>query len=228
MRLTPPMLKRSIFKSACDWLINRKQQIGWRCRTNDPQKNVDRRPCLNKSDVSLLYPHPLLDPANPTGLDICGLGHKCQHTCVNSKDSYYCKCRRGYKLNPDRKTCSRKKCASSRFAIYCAMTWSLGLCLCYATLFRPVWSKAGVRQCFQPWQQRQQQHSSVLDISQLLVWHFVCIPTVVGRVLGCHHRLARGLVYTLDAIKGRRLMRGADFAGGRSSGENGQARQLQT
>ncbi|XP_075879404.1 uncharacterized protein LOC142886272 isoform X2 [Nelusetta ayraudi] len=41
------------------------------------------------------------------GLDVCGLGHKCQHTCVNSGDSYYCQCHRGYKLNPDRKTCSR-------------------------------------------------------------------------------------------------------------------------
>lgn len=49
-------------------------------------------------------------------------------------------------------------------------------------------------------QQQQQQLrvlSLPLEISQLLVWHFVCIPTVVGRVLGCHHGLARRLVYTL-------------------------------
>ncbi|XP_071327390.1 matrilin-2-like isoform X2 [Trachinotus anak] len=41
------------------------------------------------------------------GLDACAQGHSCQHICVNSDNSYYCKCRSGYVLNPDKKTCSR-------------------------------------------------------------------------------------------------------------------------
>ncbi|KAM4723815.1 uncharacterized protein FYW61_014498 isoform 2-T2 [Anableps anableps] len=41
------------------------------------------------------------------GLDPCAQGHNCQHICVNSDDSYSCKCRPGYVLNPDKKTCSR-------------------------------------------------------------------------------------------------------------------------
>nr|XP_033497983.1 matrilin-3-like isoform X2 [Epinephelus lanceolatus] len=41
------------------------------------------------------------------GLDACAQGHNCQHICVNSGNSYNCKCRNGYVLNPDEKTCSR-------------------------------------------------------------------------------------------------------------------------
>ncbi|XP_007575385.1 matrilin-3-like isoform X3 [Poecilia formosa] len=41
------------------------------------------------------------------GLDPCDQGHNCQHICVNSGDSYICKCHPGYILNPDKKTCSR-------------------------------------------------------------------------------------------------------------------------
>ncbi|KAL7876860.1 hypothetical protein SRHO_G00035030 [Serrasalmus rhombeus] len=41
------------------------------------------------------------------GLDACALGHDCEHICVNSNASYYCKCRVGYVLNPDKKTCSQ-------------------------------------------------------------------------------------------------------------------------
>lgn len=43
-----------------------------------------------------------------SGSDPCTLGHDCQHICINSDDSYICKCREGYILNPDKKTCSRK------------------------------------------------------------------------------------------------------------------------
>lgn len=40
------------------------------------------------------------------------MGHDCEHICVNSNASYYCKCRNGYILNADKKTCSlkRKRC----------------------------------------------------------------------------------------------------------------------
>ncbi|XP_017287181.1 matrilin-2-like isoform X2 [Kryptolebias marmoratus] len=41
------------------------------------------------------------------GLDACTQGHNCQHICVNSGNSYNCKCHPGYILNPDKKTCSR-------------------------------------------------------------------------------------------------------------------------
>ncbi|XP_039642651.1 matrilin-3b isoform X3 [Perca fluviatilis] len=41
------------------------------------------------------------------GLDPCSQGHNCQHICVNNGNSYDCKCRKGYVLNPDKKTCSR-------------------------------------------------------------------------------------------------------------------------
>nr|XP_040055233.1 matrilin-3-like isoform X7 [Gasterosteus aculeatus aculeatus] len=40
------------------------------------------------------------------GLDPCDQGHNCQHICVNNDYSYDCKCRKGYVLNPDKKTCS--------------------------------------------------------------------------------------------------------------------------
>ncbi|XP_030260330.1 matrilin-3a isoform X3 [Sparus aurata] len=44
-----------------------------------------------------------------TGLDPCAIGHECEHICVNSNASYYCKCRNGYTLNADKKTCSPKE-----------------------------------------------------------------------------------------------------------------------
>ncbi|XP_019713405.1 matrilin-3a isoform X4 [Hippocampus comes] len=44
-----------------------------------------------------------------TGLDPCATGNDCEHICVNNIDSYYCKCRTGYILNADRKTCSQKQ-----------------------------------------------------------------------------------------------------------------------
>ncbi|CAK6979202.1 matrilin-3a [Scomber scombrus] len=43
------------------------------------------------------------------GLDPCAVGHDCEHMCVNSNASYYCKCRNGYILNADKKTCSPKE-----------------------------------------------------------------------------------------------------------------------
>ncbi|XP_071324155.1 matrilin-3a isoform X1 [Trachinotus anak] len=43
------------------------------------------------------------------GLDPCAMGHECEHICVNSNASYYCKCRNGYILNADKKTCSLKQ-----------------------------------------------------------------------------------------------------------------------
>ncbi|XP_066535898.1 matrilin-3b isoform X2 [Hoplias malabaricus] len=41
------------------------------------------------------------------GLDACDLRHDCEHICVNNNKSYICKCRVGYILNTDGKTCSQ-------------------------------------------------------------------------------------------------------------------------
>ncbi|XP_029452742.1 LOW QUALITY PROTEIN: matrilin-3 [Rhinatrema bivittatum] len=42
------------------------------------------------------------------GLDECTLGrHDCEHICISTAGSYYCKCRDGYILNADKKACSR-------------------------------------------------------------------------------------------------------------------------
>lgn len=77
------------------------------------------------------------------------------------------------------------------------------MCTCVVHFIQARSVQPGVRRavfsCLGKQQQQQQLPvlSLPLEISQLLVWHFVCIPTVVGRVLGCHHGLARGLVYTL-------------------------------
>lgn len=152
---------------------------------------------LNQSDACVLHPSSTPPAATLTGLDVCGPGHKCQHTCVSSGDSYHCRCRRGYELNLDGKTCSRKNRASLRCAMYRAVTWTLGvgsgralssgpLGLTPGSVTRSVSSPGSSQFCLCP-----------LEISQLLVWHFVRIPTVVGRVLGCHHGLAPRLVYTL-------------------------------
>ncbi|XP_041661813.1 matrilin-3a isoform X1 [Cheilinus undulatus] len=43
------------------------------------------------------------------GVDPCAMGNDCQHICVNSNASYFCQCRDGYILNPDKKTCSLKQ-----------------------------------------------------------------------------------------------------------------------
>ncbi|KAJ0026591.1 hypothetical protein NQD34_017591, partial [Periophthalmus magnuspinnatus] len=43
------------------------------------------------------------------GVDPCAMGHDCQHICVNSNASFYCKCRTGFILNADKKTCSLKR-----------------------------------------------------------------------------------------------------------------------
>ncbi|XP_047466181.1 matrilin-3-like isoform X3 [Mugil cephalus] len=47
------------------------------------------------------------DDKGNNGSDACLQGHDCQHICVSSGSSYTCKCRSGYILNPDMKTCSR-------------------------------------------------------------------------------------------------------------------------
>ncbi|XP_030298872.1 matrilin-3-like isoform X6 [Sparus aurata] len=52
------------------------------------------------------------DDKGNNGLDPCAQGHNCQHICVNNGNSYDCKCRVGYVLNTDKKTCSRSDACS--------------------------------------------------------------------------------------------------------------------
>ncbi|XP_063356109.1 matrilin-3-like isoform X3 [Pelmatolapia mariae] len=58
----------------------------------------------SKKDGNRINEH---DDKGNNGLEPCAQGHNCQHICVNSGDSYNCKCRPGYILNLDKKTCSR-------------------------------------------------------------------------------------------------------------------------
>lgn len=51
--------------------------------------------------------------ADFAGFDACALGHNCEHICVNNNASYFCKCREGYVINSDKKTCSKQANGSS-------------------------------------------------------------------------------------------------------------------
>lgn len=52
-----------------------------------------------------------------TGLDACAQGNNtCQHICVSDEDSFKCKCRVGFVLNADQKSCSRK---NTKFICMC-------------------------------------------------------------------------------------------------------------
>lgn len=47
-----------------------------------------------------------------SGSEPCAQRHDCQQICEKSDDSYICKCRYGYVLNADQKTCSSKTLAA--------------------------------------------------------------------------------------------------------------------
>ncbi|XP_035380388.1 matrilin-3a isoform X3 [Electrophorus electricus] len=53
------------------------------------------------------------------GVDPCVSGHDCDHICISSGSSYYCKCRKGYNLNEDKKTCSFKRIDSCEMGHDC-------------------------------------------------------------------------------------------------------------
>ncbi|XP_031732703.1 matrilin-3-like [Anarrhichthys ocellatus] len=66
------------------------------------------------------------------GLESCDQGHNCHHICVNNGYSYDCKCRNGYVLNPDKKTCSRSDtCAQGHDCQHiCVSTDDSYICKC--------------------------------------------------------------------------------------------------
>lgn len=45
------------------------------------------------------------EPPNCNDINECVGAHGCQHTCVNTRGSFYCSCRSGYTLSSDLKTC---------------------------------------------------------------------------------------------------------------------------
>ena len=47
--------------------------------------------------------------------DECALKHDCQHICTNTFESYECRCRLGYRLEKDGRSCILGKILSLRF-----------------------------------------------------------------------------------------------------------------
>ncbi|XP_016391920.1 matrilin-3-like [Sinocyclocheilus rhinocerous] len=60
----------------------------------------DKKSCFQASDA---------DGDGSGSLDYCVLGHECEHICVNDDASYHCECHRGFVLQEDQKTCSKKQ-----------------------------------------------------------------------------------------------------------------------
>ncbi|KAG8441786.1 hypothetical protein GDO86_010821 [Hymenochirus boettgeri] len=60
--------------------------------------------------------------------------HGCDHFCINTPGSYICRCKQGYILNPDEKTCSTQDlCATEKHGCeqFCVNTPGSYLCQCY-------------------------------------------------------------------------------------------------
>uniref|UniRef100_S4RZX5 Matrilin 4 n=1 Tax=Petromyzon marinus TaxID=7757 RepID=S4RZX5_PETMA len=70
--------------------------------------------------------------AASTGVKLCAVvDHGCEQICVDSQNSYHCKCYDNYTLNADKKTCSQKNycCASLRICLWISTdntsSWSI-------------------------------------------------------------------------------------------------------
>lgn len=62
---------------------------------------------------------------SPAAIDACADGrHGCQHHCVSARGSYSCRCRAGYYLNQDKRSCT-SKCPSPFLSIHLLLTPSL-------------------------------------------------------------------------------------------------------
>uniref|UniRef100_A0A673HVI9 Matrilin 3a n=1 Tax=Sinocyclocheilus rhinocerous TaxID=307959 RepID=A0A673HVI9_9TELE len=60
----------------------------------------DKKSCFKASDA---------DGEGSASLDYCALGHECEQICVNDDASYHCECHRGFLLQEDKKSCSKKQ-----------------------------------------------------------------------------------------------------------------------
>ncbi|XP_035277227.1 matrilin-3-like isoform X10 [Anguilla anguilla] len=78
--------------------INSIDSYYCRCR-EDFVLNEDMKTCSKQSGSRAL---------RVTGHDSCALGHDCEHICVNDNGDYYCRCREGFVLNEDMRTCSKQ------------------------------------------------------------------------------------------------------------------------
>uniref|UniRef100_A0A674I0Y0 Matrilin 2 n=1 Tax=Terrapene triunguis TaxID=2587831 RepID=A0A674I0Y0_9SAUR len=66
--------------------------------------------------------------------DLCAT-HGCQQECVNTNDSYFCQCRHGFTLNPDKRTCKRINfCALGKHGCEqeCVNTEDSFVCRCHS------------------------------------------------------------------------------------------------
>ncbi|KAJ8356209.1 hypothetical protein SKAU_G00190030 [Synaphobranchus kaupii] len=88
--------------------VNNNDDYYCRCRKGFVL-NEDMKTCSKQSGSRALLV-PGLDPCalGHDCLDYCALGHDCQHVCVNNNDDYYCRCRKGFVLNEDKKTCAKQ------------------------------------------------------------------------------------------------------------------------
>lgn len=69
---------------------------------------------------------PKATPLLVAGLDACARGHNCEHMCVNNNyGDYYCKCREGFVLNEDMKTCSKQSKMLPAAIIITLQAWML-------------------------------------------------------------------------------------------------------
>ncbi|TSR99427.1 Matrilin-3 [Bagarius yarrelli] len=50
-----------------------------------------------------------IDGESSASIDVCALGHDCQHACVSNGSSYYCACPPGFVLMQDRKSCFKAR-----------------------------------------------------------------------------------------------------------------------
>ncbi|XP_058235652.1 matrilin-3a [Hemibagrus wyckioides] len=53
------------------------------------------------------------------GTDPCAMGNDCEHICVSSGSSFYCKCQKNYILNEDQRTCSLKRVSPCKMGHSC-------------------------------------------------------------------------------------------------------------
>ncbi|KAK2864325.1 hypothetical protein Q7C36_003479 [Tachysurus vachellii] len=53
------------------------------------------------------------------GTDPCAMGNDCEHICVSSGSSFYCKCQKNYILNQDQRTCSLKRVSPCKMGHSC-------------------------------------------------------------------------------------------------------------
>ncbi|XP_072911554.1 uncharacterized protein [Hemitrygon akajei] len=110
------------------------------------------------------------------GVDMCAIGdHNCEQICVSTTSSYYCRCHPGFKLNEDRRTCSRvDNCAAGNHECeqICVNTTTGYYCKCHPgfTLNEDLKKCSRVNHCA----------AGNHDCEQ------ICVNTTTGYYCSCH------------------------------------------